>query len=351
MTNFAAVKSKQQNMKIVNQHFFKILFLFALSLAACKNEASEKADGKSGDPDIDAITAQIKKSPDNDSLYVVRAKIYDERKNFDAAIRDMASAMHIDSLNVEHHYFLSDLYMRYAKSRLALQTMQRVAALVPNDVPALLRLGRMQTQLKMYDASMQSISKVLALEPQQPEAFFLTGVNLREKGDIDRAINAFQECFELNPDHLDACLNLGLLWEEKDNPIALKYYDNALRIDSTSTLAYYNKGMYFMNRHQDDKAVEIFRKLLLMDPHYRDAYFNIGIIDLERDSFLKAFNNFNIAVTQDPLFDMGFYYRGITYEKMNQFENARADYKQALGLSPSYPKFKEALEKLERRMK
>ncbi len=337
-------------MKIENLTFFNLFLFLALSIAACKNDSAGKENGASGDPEIDAITALIQKSPENDSLFVLRARIYDERKNFDAAIKDMSYAMHIDSLNVEHHYFLSDLYMRYAKSRLALQTMERVGALVPNDVPALLRLSRMQTQLKMHDASMQTIGKILALEPQQPEAFFLTGVNLREKGDIDRAINAFQKCFELNPEHLDACLNLGLLWEEKDNPIALKYYDNALRIDSTSTLAYYNKGMYYMNRHEDNKAIVIFEKLLTLDPRYRDAYFNIGIIALERDSFQKAYDNFNIAVTQDPLFDMGFYYRGITNEKMNQLENARTDYKQALGLSPSYPKFKEALEKLERRM-
>ncbi len=339
------------HMKSGSHSIVFLLLALAIAWGACRSEQG-KSDlaGSTGDAEIDALTALINQNPGNDSLYVLRAGLYDARKNYDAAIQDMATAMRIDSNDLEYHYLLSDLYMRYAKSRLALQTMERAASLVPDDVPSLLRLARIQTQLKMMDASLQTIGKVLALEPQNPEAFFLTGVNLREKGDTDRAINAFQKCFELEPEHLDACLNLGLLWEIKDNPIALKYYDNALRIDSTNTLAYYNKGMYFMNRRQDDQAIALFEKLLTIDSHYRDAYFNIGIIYLERDSFAKAYDLFNITVTEDPLYDMGFYYRGIANEKLNRLEAAQEDYKQAAGLSPSYAKFQEALEKIKRKL-
>ena len=333
---------------------FYLTFLLLLNLFACRfsNEDSKKVPSaitKIGIPSIDSLTERIFKEPKNAGLYYERAKLFYQEPSkggYDYAILDMKYALGIDSLNVDYHHFLAEVYMKYAQSRLALQTMERAAALYPDRVPTLLKLAEYQLLVKQNGESLETLNHALKMDPQSSEAYFLLGQNFKQTGDSARAINSFQKAADLNSDNTDAFIELGLLFDRRNSPLALRYFDNALSHDSLNVQALFSKAVYWQNHGQEGDAVEIYQKINTIDPHYPDAYFNLGVLFASVDSVGRALDYFNSCIREKPTYFKAYYYRGLIEEKKGDTKAALEDYRQASGLMPGYEKARDAIQRL-----
>lgn len=332
----------------------KYIIVFIVSIIgilSCKNESQNKAPqiGKTGIPGIDALTEQIFKDPKNAQLYFKRAQLFYKngaQGGYDMAIEDMKYALSIDSVNINFHHFLSDVYMDYAQSRLAVTTMERAAGLAPNDIPTLLKLTENYIITKQYGAAGATLDKALKIDPQNSEAYFLMGMILKEQNDENRAINAFQKAVDLNSDNKDAFIELGKLFTNKGNPLALKYFDNALLIDSLDVNAMMAKAYYYQTKNQLNEAIAEYKKILNHDPRYEVALFNLGLMYLDKDSLEQAYRHFDIVIKESPTFYKAYYYRGYIYEKKGEKELALKNYKQALEFNSGYDKALEGVNRL-----
>ena len=115
---------------------------------------------------VKEITESLQKDPLNGDLYYSRAKIFYEKEMYDEAISDMAQAMRIDSVNVDYHHLLADVFLDYYKSRQALQTLERAAVLYPKRIPTLLKLSEFQVILRQNDEAFTTIDQILKIDPQ-----------------------------------------------------------------------------------------------------------------------------------------------------------------------------------------
>ena len=176
--------------------------------------------------------------------------------------------------------------------------------------------------------------------------FFMTGRIALDMGDTTRAIKALQRAVQLDATNFDAWMFLGKIMTNRNDPVAIQYFDNALRLDSTDLEAREYKGILYKRRGEFEKAFEVYRDIIVRNPDYANAYFDMGLIYLEQDSLQKAFDNFNIAVQVDQLFVKGYFYRGLTAELQGNIDAARLDYEQANKMSPAWEEPKEALKRL-----
>jgi tetratricopeptide (TPR) repeat protein len=329
--------------------FISIGIIFGMT--ACQQKPKE-AIVSTGNPEIDGLTQVLQEYPQNDSLWAARAEAYAKAEDFDNAIRDLAKAMSIDSVNVKYHHQLSDAYMDSNKSLEAIRTMERAAALYPERIPTLLKLAECYLTVQQYEPALKMAHSINVIDPKNDEGYYMMGCVLKEMGERERATKAFQNCVANNSDNVDGWVELGLLYDAKKDPKALQCFDNALRLDSLNTDILYNKALYFQNRKEDEKAKKLYRQIIGIDRKYVDALFNMGILQLEnKDSLQKAFTNFNISVQTDPQFSKGYYLRGICYERLGKIEEARKDYQQAINLFSEYTEAKNALDKLNRKFK
>jgi tetratricopeptide (TPR) repeat protein len=333
----------------MNKFFLSIIIVLSI-FVACKNQAKEEAL-KTGNPTIDAISEKIANDAKNDSLYVQRASAFYKEGLYDEAIKDMAKAMALDSVNPYYHHILADMYLDNNNSRLALRTMERIVELYPERIPSLLKLSEFQLIVKQNQESIKTISRILQIDKQNADAFFMMGMNLKEMKETDRAIAAFKNAAAADADLIDAWVNLGILLDEKKDNKALEYLETALRIDSTSEEALHAKAMYFQNRNKLKEAISVYKKIPQFDPDNADAYYNIGLLYMDIDSVKQAKSNFNIALSVDPQYIMAYYYRGLTAEKLGDLQAAKADYEQTLRLSPNYTPAETALEKVKIKIK
>lgn len=331
----------------------RLLFLggILLSLTTCKNEPKAPPtlpqETGSNFPQIDALTQRIADNPKDAQLYFNRAKSYAQLEGYDEAIADLAKAMSIDSTNLEYHHLLADVYLQYSQSFRAILTLQRATGLHPEDIPTKIKLCRFHIILTQYPEALKVVQEILEKDPQSAEAYFLMGLIFQEEGKTDNAINAFQTAVENEPDLIDGWVILGQLFQSKDDPRALQYFDNAVRLDSTNIAAHHTRANYLQQTGQLEKAIAAYRKISIMNPSYSDAYFNTGLAYLELDSVQLAYQHFDLVVKTDPTNALGYYYRGLSAQLKGQIENAKKDFQQALSFDADLQDARRALDALE----
>ena len=325
-----------------------IICLLFLSVISCKTEPKTVIPGAetTGDTDIDAVTKAISKNTGDAALYYERAKLFYDRKNYDRAIEDLASSMKIDSISALSHHLLTDVYLDYFQSRKALSTMERAARLHPTRIETLLKLCEVQYILKQYAQSKLTVNNILKLDRENAEAYLMLGLNFRDEGDFNRAVNSFQTSVELDPELVDAWIMLGDLYANNNEESAISFYDNALTVDPQSIAALHSKAFYLQNNDLLTEAIAEYDKIKQIDKNYEDAYLNSGILYMEMDSIDRAFQEFNIMVGVKPESHLGYYYRGLANESLGKLEDAKNDYTSCLNLRRGFKKAKEALERL-----
>lgn len=336
----------------MNNRIVTILFnaLLAYSLFACggkKAESEPTQTNTTGDPAIDQLTQKITQNPEDPSLYAARAGLFYEKEGYDEAIQDLQKALSFDSTNMEYLHALADSYLDYYKSREALETLEKATNFHPGNIPTLLKLSEFQLILKRYDQSMLTVDRVLKIDAQNANAYLMFGLNFKEKKDTLRAINSFQKAVELNPDLMDAWINLGQLHAGLGNKIAAQYFNTALTIAPNNVDALHAKAQYLQDNNDLKGAIELYKKINTVDQQYEEAYYNTGLLYLDLDSIAQAYQAFDVAIKVNPVFVQAYYFRGVAAEMQGKKAQAKADYEQALKLAPDYEAAQEALNELQ----
>jgi tetratricopeptide (TPR) repeat protein len=328
--------------------FFLLSLLIGSLLSGCQNkeERQQTLPNSYKDPAIAKISQQIAEKPDQADLYFARAELFYVNEGYDEAIQDLNKALSIDSANVDYLHLLADVYLDYFQSRQALQTMKKAAELHADNIPTLLKLAEFQLILQQHQKSLRTVDRILQMSPQNAEGYFMMGLNFKEMGDTARAVNSFQQSVELDPEIIDAWVFLGQLQAGLGNELAIRYFNSALSIEPDNIEVLHAKADYYSDQAELEKAVEVYRQMVKLDPQYEQSYFNMGLLFLDQDSIQKAYEQFNLLVGVSPLHIRGYYYRGLSSEFLGNFEGARQDYEQALRLSPDYQNALDGLERV-----
>lgn len=336
------------NQAISNVLKVSLLLLTILFLSQCKkSNPADEGMGMTGDPTIDALTEAIRKTPDDPTLYLQRSEIFYNHQAYDQAVADLAKVMKLDSMNLRAHHLLADVYMDSYQSARALATMQRAAMLYPDSINTKLKLSEFQLILKQYDAALQTIADIMKISPGNPEGLFMLGMIYRDQGKTDLAIGAFQSAVERNPNLTEAWVILGDLMDRTHNPLAIQYFDNAIRVSPKNVAAWHAKAYFLQNNDKMDEALAIYRHIHTLDAQYPEAYLNAGILLMYKDSVDKAMTEFNILSQIDPTNAAAWFYKGKAYHLKGEKAQAKASYEQALRLDPKYDQAKDGLQELE----
>ncbi len=323
-----------------------IFVFFFLGMYSCNPDKSNKELTTNINPEIEELEKILIKDSTNHQALYHRAEWYYSNQDFDSSIDDLKKAIEYKSDQPQYHHLLSDAYMDYFRSKEALLVMESAAGLFPERIPTLLKLSETQHILKQYESSLFTIAKILTLNSQEAEAYFMMGLNFRSIDELDKAINAFQTATELNPELLDAWLILGKLFEDKQNPMALKYYEAAININPENPSTWHSKAFYLQNNGQLSEAINIYKQINNIDKYYLDAYLNAGILYMELDSFEQARDQFNIMAQLERQNFIAYYYRGLAFEALGQLDKAKEDYQNSINLNSKFSKARGALNKL-----
>lgn len=328
---------------------FFLTFLFS-----CGSKEGEKGLTSSNDstpPDVRKINGKIDEDRNNSDLYVDRAKAWFDHKEFDKAIDDMKIALNIDSSKAGYYIFLSDLYFTQNKTRDTRDMLRKAIKLDSTNSQALMKYSELFYLLRKYDTAVFFINRSLHFDRANAVAHFQKGMIMKEARDTMNSIASFQEAVKLNPDYFDAYMQLGVLQSAKKNPLAVEYFNTALKLNPKSIEALYGMGRFLQNAGEYEGALKAYNGLLEISPENQDAVFNIGAIYFEQKKYDEAMQKFEQTIQRDENFHRGYYGRGRCYEALGDKTKAMADYRHCLAIKPDYDLAKFQLELLLKKSK
>lgn len=304
---------------------------------------------KINSPELLSVNAELIKSPDNAALYAKRAKLYISLKQYDEAVGDALRAVKIDSTKAEYYITLADVYFAFNKTRASKETLEFIVKKYPENTEAHLKLGELFFLVRQYESAIKEINSALKIDINIARAYYLKGCVFKEMGDTSKAISSMETAIEQDNKYFEAFVDLGLLYSVHKNPVAFQYFDNALRVKPNNEMVQYAKAKLLQDMSKIDECLLEYEKLLVINKNNTQVLYNMGAVYLDKKKeLLKASDYFSKAISVDPKFTEAYFARGVCYEMMKDFSNAKADYNMCLQITPNYEGAIEALNNLKK---
>ncbi len=319
-----------------------VIFIFYVS---CKNKKDNKYNNLP--PELANYYIEIDKNPKDASLYYKLSLYYIKTKQIDSAFYNGFAALKLDSNNTLYYRHLSDIYFMNSDFESCEDLLERALIKNTKDVEAIMKLAELQLYYKRYKEMEDYLNKALDIDQRNPKAYYMRGFAYKEMGDTMQAIRNLQLTVDQDPEYYNAYIQLGLIFHQKKNKLALDYYKNALNINPKSTEANYNIAMFYQDTKEYEQALDRYKMILEIDNKHKNSYHNIGWIYLEvKNNYSEAIRYFTEAILIDPNFVNALYNRGLAYEKSKDIDKATADYFRAHQIDSEFELAKNALKRL-----
>lgn len=325
-----------------------LIIPFVLLAAACGNETENVSNENPvfREPALVKLTDAIKKNPDNAQLYFERALMLDGLQEDSLALNDYKKAISLDSTRAEYYSAIGDMLFEHKDIEGSAKWIEKALQLNPKDKKAHLKLAKMFLYIEDYKQALSEINIVLRQDVYHPEGYYLKGMVYKSLKDTVKAMSSFQTALQVEPNYRDAMIQLGIVYGMTNNPLALRYYDNAFQLDTMDVFPLYARGVYFQDKGDFELAKSEYVNAILKDRYYTNSYYNLGYIYMQQDSLEKAFRQYDILTKLNPQDEEAYFNRGLCYELMGKKDEAIIDYKQALVFDETYPDPQEGLKRL-----
>lgn len=272
----------------------------------------------------------------------------------------------------------------------------------PQNVEIHFQLGKSYFFLEDYDTSVDFLEQAVALEEDNSlyhqwlgRAIGLKAQNGSKLKLIFRAKKAkgeFEKAVQLDPQNIDARFDLmqyylqapglaggskekateqargilkldrtkgrlafGLIYEQSENyEEAEQRYVEATRLDSLNTDIYYYLGFFYQRQESYNKAIQIFEKILDVDPEETGALYQVGrSCVMKQDELDRAEQCFQRYLEVEPKpgnpgWASAHWRLGMVYDLQGDKESALAEWKRALALNPDHKQARDAVKKAEK---
>jgi tetratricopeptide (TPR) repeat protein len=262
---------------------------------------------KAGDVAIAACTSVIasgdKSHSETAQAHVARGVAYFKKGNYDQAIKDFDYAIELDPTNPFPFY----------------------------------DRGTVESSLGLYDKAIVDYSNAIQLNSTYASAFNnrCFAYNARaQAGDYDQAVRDCRSAIKLSPSQSNPYLGLGNALSNKgENEEALKQYDEAIARDANSAKAFLGRCNTNITIKKYDLAIEDCGRDIQIDPSdpigWNNSCWVLAVVG-QLDSALQHCNR-AVELQRDPY---SLDSKAFTLLKMGSFDEAIANYNQALLLQP-----------------
>jgi tetratricopeptide (TPR) repeat protein len=155
-------------------------------------------------------------------------------------------------------------------------------------------------------------------------------------GEYDKAIADYNEAIRLDPESILAFMGRGDAYTNKgDYDRALADYNEAIRLNPRSALALSDRGVAYASKGDYDRALADFNEAIRLDPKSAHAFRNRGVLYAHKGDNDRALADFNEAIRLDRKGALTFRDRGDLYMNKGDYDHAIADYNEAIQFDPN----------------
>ena len=221
----------------------------------------------------------------------------------------------------------------------ALAAFQKAADLDPKNAGTQFEIGAALQKLNRHQAAVAYFQKAIELDPKMFVAYNNLGVSLAALGEFDQAVKLYQQAIKLHPElaGLSLYTNLGIAFLYRNNlPRAEAAFTLETAINPDHLEARLNLGNIYAIQGRTEEAIQEYQRVLAIDPKNRQARINLAIIYISQNQPLPAQKTLQQLLQDHPDDPAGHYYLGKTFSMLNDRPRANAEFQraQSLGFNP-----------------
>jgi tetratricopeptide (TPR) repeat protein len=271
---------------------------------------------------------------------------------------------------VETQFNLVRAYLQAGRSADALKTARQISAENKQDVQLHFTLGVLLASRKHYKAAELELELANALQPETFEILHNLGLAYLREGEAAKAALTLDRALKLKPDSPETMGLLAEVYSAQARPVdalellvrahklapqntdiiflmarvsmtqnyfedAIPLLESGVKIAPERADLYAALGESYFMAGKAEKAVEVFKKLIELDPSAR-SYAFMGLSYRHLGRFPEALKYFQEGLKQDPhnascLFNIGY-----IEERQGNYAQAEETFQQALRSSPDF---------------
>jgi len=228
------------------------------------------------------------------------------------------------------------------KYETAAEKIQTALNLNPNDDTIKYNLGVTARLAREYiDSQMSAIEQQLLdelrINPQDSDVYRQLGVVYQTKGEVDKAIEAYERSVKITPRQFETHLELGKLYVNKGEVNkAIEAYKKAIELEPNFFLAHGSLAKLYALAGMYDDAIVHAKKAIELEPNLWLAHYTLGSIYLDQGQNENAISLFERAIELNPNSPLPYNNLGIAYTELKKYDEAADVFKQAIKVDPNF---------------
>jgi tetratricopeptide (TPR) repeat protein len=253
----------------------------------------------------------------------------------------------------------------------AIEDMDSVLLINPNNAPALRCRGAAKRMIKLYSEALDDLNKSIVLNANDTTyvnrgwikldmkdsagamadfnaiiaqnastPHFLQRARLRTfLKDYNGAFNDYDSAAKVNTDSTDYVIKVSVLWTltiMKDYSAVIDGYTQLLKRFPNKAEILVNRGNAEDYLGYDGLASRDYRRAAKIEPHNPIAYEALGTFWFGEASYLRSITAYNRAIKINPQNAELYFFRASAKQMLERYSPAIKDFSKAISLNPSY---------------
>ena len=216
----------------------------------------------------------------------------------------------------------------------SIKEIKYLIELYPND-PILFNIaGACHAGLGELQKAVESYQQAILLKPDFADFHYNLGNTLKEIGHFKEAVKSYKNVLKILPDNYSALFNLGASYQELEKlDDAAEAYEKSIKSEPNKIEAKINLGFVCHKMDQLDDAIFQYEQVLMIDPENIEALNNLGVIYRELDQIDESINFYKKALLSNPKYSQAYYNLGFAYQDLGDREEAIKHYEKAVEIN------------------
>ncbi len=193
---------------------------------------------------------------------------------------------------------------------------------------ALILLGDIEGAIDAFNQS------IIYNYDEKDDLLYNIAVTLGQAGETQKAIYFLEEAYKENKSNELTLYELGYYYDKtQDYSRSIFYYDKYLDIDPFNSSVWYNLGITYNRMGKHDKAIEAYDFSIALHADFEQAYFNKANALSNNNQYEDAVECYEEYLERDKENDDAYCYLGECFLNLEKYDEALANYKKAIKLN------------------
>ena len=187
------------------------------------------------------------------------------------------------------------------------------------------------------DGAIQDYNEAIRLKPDYAIAFLSRGTARRVKGDLDGAIQDDNQAIRLKPDDANSFGERGIARRAKgDVEGAVRDFSEAIRLKPNDARVFVYRGEARLAKSDIDGAIQDFNAAISLKSDYAESFSDRGVARQNKGDLDGAIQDYSQAIRFKPDYAIAFDSRGTARQLKGDLDGAIQDFTEAIRLKPDY---------------